>query len=180
MSVYVKKDNKGKKRNDTPTPDNLCKFLHDIISSNYKPTRILDPCAGDKRLTKYFSDCDVINYEIKEDKDFLKETKKIDCDLVIMNPPFNIGTGRKLAVEVFMDKVLELVDNTVPIIMITPMGYRLNQRIKSARWRKMRDTYPDITTIISLPLDIFEDTLFHVEIIGYNTDFLKPHYFINF
>ena len=96
-----------------------------------------------------------------------------------MNPPFNVGYGRKLSVEVFMDKVLELVNNDIPIIMITPMGFRLNQKENSKRWRKIRDTYPPITSIISLPLDIFEDTLFHCEIICFNCDKFKPHYFLD-
>jgi hypothetical protein len=178
MSVYNKKENKGTKRSDTPTDRRVCKFLYDIISDAYNPTTILDTCCGDRRLTELFN-CNVINYEIKEGTDFLKETNKIDCDMVIMNPPFNVGAGRKLSVEVFMDKVLELVDNKIPIFMICPMGFRLNQRIKSARWRKMRDSYPPITTIISLPIDIFEDTLYHCEIIGFNCCDLNPHYFLN-
>tara|TARA_Y100000401_G_C8313923_1_gene221356 strand:- start:582 stop:1124 length:543 start_codon:yes stop_codon:yes gene_type:complete len=179
MSVYIKKDNKGKKRSDTPTDLRICKFLHEIISEQYNPQKILDPCAGDRRLTNLF-DCEVINYEIKEGTDFLKETNKLDCDFCIMNPPFNVGgSGRKLSVEIFMDKVLELVDNNIPILMITPMGFRLNQKINSKRWKKVRDNYPPIKTIISLPIDIFEDTLFHCEIIGFNTDKLQPHYFLN-
>lgn len=178
MSIYVAKDNKGKKRNDTPTDERVCEFLYNIIIKNYKPTCILDPCCGDKRLTKRF-DCKVINYEIKDGTDFLKETKHIDCDFVIMNPPFNVGMGRKLSVEVFMDKVLSLVDNTIPIILITPMGFRLNQKINSKRWRKLRDQYPSIDSIISLPLDIFEDTLFHSEILCFNCGNFKPHYFLD-
>ena len=87
--------------------------------------------------------------------------------------------GRKLAVEVFMDKVLQLCDNNIPIIMICPMGFRLNQRITSKRWRNMRDNYPKICSIISLPLDIFEDTLFHCEILCFNCDKLEPHYFLD-
>tara|TARA_R110000803_G_scaffold91831_1_gene159338 strand:+ start:230 stop:772 length:543 start_codon:yes stop_codon:yes gene_type:complete len=179
MSVYNKGENKGKKRSDTPTDRRICKFLYDIIKPEYTPTTILDPCCGDKRLTELFTNCKIINYEIKEGTDFLKETKKIDCDFVLMNPPFNIGSGRKLAVEVFMDKVLELVNNDIPIFIIVPMGFRLNQRIKSARWRKMRDSYPPIKTIISLPIDIFEDTLYHSEILGFNCSKLEPHYFLD-
>jgi len=179
MSVYIKKDNKGKKRNDTPTDERICNLLSTLIKRHYNPTCILDPCSGDRRLTKDF-DCNIINYEIKEGTDFLKETNKIDCDFVIMNPPFNIGgTGRKLAVEVFIDKILNLVDNTIPIIMICPMGFRLNQRVTSKRWRKIRDQYPPITSIISLPLDIFEDTLFHCEIICFNCNLFDPHYFLD-
>jgi len=176
--VMNKKDNKGKKRTDTPTPIWLCEFLYKILNKqNFK--RILDPCCGDKRLTKLFVDSEIINYEIKEGTDFLKETKKIDCDLVIINPPFNLGVGRKLSTEVFLDKILELCGKETPIIIITPMGFRLNQRKKSQRWKKVRDTYPELNTIISLPLDTFEDTLFHTEIIGFNTDFLKSHYFVD-
>ena len=178
MSVYIKADNKGKKRSDTPTTECICEFLHKIISDKYNPKKILDPCCGDKRLTKRF-DCDIINYEIKEGTDFLKEENKIDCDMVIMNPPFNIGTGRQLSVEVFMNKVLSLVDNEIPIFMICPMGFRLNQRIKSKRWRNVRDNYPEISSIISLPLDIFEGTLYHCEIVCFNCDKLKPHYFLD-
>lgn len=178
MSIYVAKDNKGTKRNDTPTDIRICDFITSLVKQYYNPKKILDPCCGDKRLTKDF-DCDIINYEIKEDKDFLKETNKIDCDFVIMNPPFNIGYGRKLAVEVFMDKVLELVDNNIPIIMICPMGFRLNQKVNSKRWRKIRDEYPPIKSIISLPLDIFEDTLYHSEIVCFNCDLFEPHYFLN-
>ena len=176
--VYNKKENKGLKRNDTPTPTWLCDYLNEIITSKYDPKCILDPCSGDSRLTNKFN-CNTIEYEIKNDKDFLAETNKIDCDFVIMNPPFNVGgSGRKLAVEVFMDKVLELVDNETPIVLITPMGFRLNQRKNSARWKKVAKDYPAITNILSLPIDTFEDTLFHTEVLFFNTPKLNPHYFI--
>ena len=178
MSVYNKKENKGAKRSDTPTDKRICSFLFKLIKEHYNPTLILDPCCGDRRLTNDFN-CDKINYEIKEDRDFLKEFDKLDCDFVIMNPPFNIGTGRKLAVEVFMDKVLDLVNNDIPIIMICPMGFRLNQKVNSKRWRKLRDTYPPISSIISLPLDIFDNTLYHSEIICFNCDKFEPHYFLD-
>lgn len=175
--VYNKKENKGTKRSDTPTPIWLCDYLHTIITEHYKPTTILDPCAGDSRLTNKF-ECNKIEYEIKQNKDFLQESNKLECDLCIMNPPFNIGHGRKLAVEIFMDKVLELIPTGVPIVLITPMGFRLNQRRSSARWKKMKKDYPQITSILSLPLDTFEDTLFHTEVLFFNMDKLKPHYFI--
>ena len=174
MSVYSTGQNKGVKRNDTPTPLWLCNFLYEILSVR-EYTKILDCCCGDKRLTNNFKNSLIINYEIKEGSDFLKETNKIDCDLVIMNPPFNIGRGRNLSVEVFMDKVLSLVNNDVPIVMICPMGYRLNQKKNSKRWKKMREKYPEITTIISLPLDTFEDTLYHSEIICYKLVMFQRH-----
>ena len=43
----------------------------------------------------------------------------------------------------------------------------------------LRDKYPEITTIISLPVDTFDDVLFHTEIICFNTDKMKPHYFLD-
>ena len=178
--------NKGSKRNDTPTPRWLCKFLFDLLKDqNFKI--LLDPCCGDRRLTELFEGCQVINYEIKEGTDFLEETNPIpNVDCVIVNPPFNVGRGRKLSVEVFLDKIFELVGKDVPILMITPMGLRLNVYHKnkkkaqqqSRRLVKMREEYPPITTIISLPADTFEDTKFHAEIVCFNTPFLKPHYFI--
>ena len=175
--MYNTKQNKGKKRTDTETPCGLCEFLYKTISEHYDPQCILDPCCGDKRLTRLFN-TDTINYEIKEGTDFLLETKKLSCDMVIINPPFNIGKGAKLSPEVFMDKILELCPSDIPIFLITPMGYRLNQKCRSKRWKKMRDTYPPIHTIISLPLNIFDDTLYHCEVIGYNCKLLQPHYFL--
>ena len=186
MSVYSKQQNKGVKRHDIPTPKGLCKQIYDIVIKAYKPTCILDPCCGDRRLTEHFKDIEIINYEIKEDKDFLAETNKLEAvDLCIMNPPFNLGgSGRKLAVEIFMDKVLELCKNDIPIVLITPMGFRLNQRYKSKRWKKMKADYPPITSIISLPLDCFtegdESVLFHCEVLFFNLKNIDPHYFINY
>ena len=180
MSVYTKSENKGKKPTDTATPLELCDFLYNLIKDKYdKPgITILDSCCGDKRLTNNFKNCNIINYEIKEGKDFLLETNKIDCDLCIMNPPFNAGTGRKLSVEKFMNKVLELCNRDIGIIMITPMGFRLNIRKKSERRNNfINNKYPDITSIISLPLDTFENTLYHCEILIFNIQGLKPHYF---
>ena len=178
--VMNKSKNKGKKRSDTPTPPEICSWLATLIKKHYtltKDCKILDPCCGGRNLTKDF-DCEIINYEIKENKDFLIETEKIDCDLVICNPPFNIGGGL-LAPEIFMDKILELVPKDIPIILITPMGFRLNQRKSSKRYKKVRDHYPPIKSIISLPLDAFEDTLFHTEILCFNTNNFDPHYFLD-
>ena len=53
--VYNKKENKGQKRSDTPTPIWLCDNLHEIIAEHYKPGIILDPCCGDGRLTNKFN-----------------------------------------------------------------------------------------------------------------------------
>lgn len=179
MSVYVKSENKGKKPTDTATPLDLCLYLYNLLNKYDKENiTILDCCCGDKRLTNNFKHAKIINYEIKDGNDFLKETNEIKCDLCIMNPPFNAGTGRKLSVEVFLNKVLELCGKNIKIVMITPMGFRLNIRKKSKRRIDfINNHYPDITSIISLPLDTFENTLYHCEILIFNIPDLKPHYF---
>ena len=173
--MYVVKNNKGKKKNDTSTPISLCNYIHSLVKHNNYKT-ILDPCCGDCRLTHNFKDATIINYEIKDGNDFFEETKKIICDLCIMNPPFNIGNGKKLSVELFMDKVIDLCGN-IPIIMICPMGFRLNITKRSKRIIKHKNVYPEISSIISLPTDTFDDTLFHSEVIMYNVYGVKPHYF---
>ena len=98
--------------------------------------------------------------------------------MVIVNPPFNQGKGRKFMPELFLDKILELCGKDVGIVMITPMGFRLNQKTTSKRWKKILFEYPPITSIISLPVNCFDDTLFHTEILCFNLPFLKPHYLL--
>lgn len=109
--------------------------------------------------------------------------------LVIANFPFNntqesrsflksLGKGNALLPEVFLDRIWELYGTDVPVAAIVPMGLRLNQRVHSARWRKMRDTYPKITSIVSLPLNIFEGVEFHCEIVVFNAPGLDAHYFL--
>jgi hypothetical protein len=177
--MYNVKHKKCEKRSDINTPDILAKFLYDIISPYYNPKIILDPCADKGQLTKYFN-CEKIEYEIKQNKDFFDAPNDIECDMVLMNPPFNSGNGKKLICELFINKVFEVIKNKdIPVIMICPFGYRLNQKLKSKRWKEIRDNLPPITTIISLPLDIFPDVEFHTEILCFNTNKLNPHYFLS-
>ena len=111
--------------------------------------------------------------------------------LILMNPPFNIDLktkayikqhygGRPLLPEVWFMKALQLFGNKIPIIMFTPYGFRLNQTEQSKRWQKfINQKYPRITSIISLPKNVFENVLFHSEILIFNIQGLRPHYFLN-
>ena len=64
------------------------------------------------------------------------------------------------------------------MILFIPYGLRLNQMVPSRRWQKFIDgEYPEIKSIISLPRDIFEGILFHGEILIFNIEGLKEHYF---
>ena len=42
----------------------------------------------------------------------------------------------------------------------------------------LRDCGAEITSIISLPLDIFPDVEFHAEILIFNVSGIQPHYFL--
>jgi type I restriction enzyme M protein len=79
---------------------------------------------------------------------------------------------------VFLEHIIELFGKDIPVALFVPMGFRLNQRRKSKRWRWLRDCGAKITSIMSLPLDIFEGVEFHNEIIIYNVAGLEPHYFL--
>lgn len=99
-------------------------------------------------------------------------------DLVICNPPFNGHSGKKLYPEIFLEHIFKLFGPKIPVVLFAPMGLRLNQRQKSKRWHWLRDCGAEITSIISLPLDVFEGVEFHNEILIFNIKGLKPHYFL--
>lgn len=172
--------NKGEKANDTPTPIELVEYITHLLEP-LKPKKVLDPACGSGILTSKLTDIETVQYDIIIDKDFFYADKEDNIDCVICNPPFNrscgeCGKGRVLLPEAFMDKILDVVGSNTPIILITPMGFRLNCRKKSKRRKKLIDKYPPISSIISLPLDIFEGVLFHTEILCFNCPWLKPHY----
>ena len=80
--------------------------------------------------------------------------------------------------EVFLRHIFDLWGPQTPTVMFAPMGMRLNQRRKSTRWRWLRDCGAEITSIISLPLDVFPDVEFHAEILIFNVSGIQPHYFL--
>ena len=79
----------------------------------------------------------------------------------------------------FFDKCLEVWGKELKMVMIAPMGFRLNQRMKSTRWKKLRDCGVDITSILSLPLDIFPGVQFHSEVLFFNIEAEKSHFFLD-
>lgn len=183
------------------TPDFVSKFIFQTVSKALpRDGVVFDPSVGEGSLLKPFKEAGyrVIGVDI-EDQGF-PETRKInylemesgeveDPSLVIMNPPFNIDEktealikklypGRPLLPEIWLRKTIETFGISVPIIMFTPYGFRLNQTRTSKRWRAfMEERYPSITSIISLPKDTFEGILFHSEILCFNIEGLNAHYF---
>ncbi len=175
--LTVKRNNyiENPKRSDVPTPPVVARFIASLFPSI---TSVLDPCVGTGVLLEPFKHrATTLGLDIKEGTDFLALDTIEHFDLVLCNPPFNLGVGRKLGSEVFLAKILSLLP-TSKIVLFVPMGFRLNQRKHSKRWIWLRDECPPISSIISLPLDIFDGVLFHNEVLIFNAPELAAHYFL--
>ncbi|MCY4088863.1 MAG: SAM-dependent methyltransferase [Candidatus Saccharibacteria bacterium] len=183
------------------TPMPVSDFIFKTISMHIdKDKPILDPCVGGGNLLKPFDDngFQTIGIDIEDQgypRTLVKNYLAVKCgelpspSLVIMNPPFNIDDktktyikkhyhGRPLLPEIWLQKAIELFGIDIPIILFTPYGLRLNQTVNSKRWQKfISNEYPAISSIIALPKDIFEGILFHSEILIFNIDGLRGHYF---
>ena len=185
------------------TPDYVSEFLYSLIYKHINKTGlVLDPCVGQGSLLKPFkrNGFNVLGIDIENQgfpktivKNYLEVKKgeiKKKVSLVIMNPPFNIDGktkkyiqenygGRPLLPEVWFSKAVELFGHNIPIVMFTPYGFRLNQSDTSKRWQKfITKEYPEITSIVSLPKDVFDGILFHSEVLIFNLPQLKGHYFL--
>jgi type I restriction enzyme M protein len=204
LSTNKNKYHENEKRNDIETPHNICNFIYDLVSPVIsKEGFVFDTCAGAGNLLVPFNNngFNTFGIEIEEyegsmpiiQRNFLKvkplEYVDGNISLVVQNPPFNrneatrkylhdIKKGNALLAELFLEKTWEVFGNNVPCVCLVPMGVRLNQRIISKRWRKMRDFFPAITSIISLPLDVFIGVEFQCEILIFNLPKLAPHYFV--
>ena len=185
------------------TPAYVSEFLYDLLHPHIKRAgAVIDPCVGTGSLLKPwmrhgyrtmgidiehqgFPNTVVRNYLEVQPGDI-----KQRASLVIMNPPFNIDSktkqyikdhygGRPLLPEVWFQKAIELFGKDVPIAMFTPYGFRLNQTEHSARWKRFIDReYPPITGIVSLPKDVYDNVLFHSEVLLFNLPLEHGHYFV--
>lgn len=196
---------KNRKEMEIYTPEGVCHFLHEIISPHIEKNKsILDPAVGKGNLLNpWKGEYNLVGYDINDvegrdnDIDFIHSSfleEKIaypDVGLALINPPFNntkendkflrsIHRGRALMSELFIDKCFELYGQKLPLVMISPMGLLFNQRINSTRWKHFRDDLSEaqITSIIPLPLDIFDNVKFHVGIYIWNIPQLKPFYWL--
>lgn len=183
---------KDPKNSTIYTPDYVCRFLYSIIHPVIEPKVILDPAIGRGALIECWRNtCLIVGVDI--DRKSERYADEFTCsrfediqawslsypDMVICNPPFNGADGRKLYPEVFLRQIIRLFGATVPIVLFAPMGFRLNQRKKSKRWQWVRDNGPEITSIVSLPLDVFDNVKFHSEILMFNIPTVKPHYWLD-
>lgn len=185
------------------TPTHVSSFLFDILHDKIQPQGlVLDPCVGQGSLLQPFQQAGfrVAGIDI-EDQGFPHTTCKNflsvqpgefeQPSLVIVNPPFNIDQktkamaaelfGRRpLLPEVWLQQIIQLFGKDLPIVLFAPYGMRLNQTVHSKRWQKfVNGAYPSIASIVALPKDVYENVLFHSEVLIFNVEGLKPHYFFN-
>lgn len=206
LSVTRNNYHENPKKSDIQTPHWLCDKVFEMfrdwgfeVLEKKGRIRILEPSVGDGNfLQPWFQEWDYLvsveSYEIKEGKDFLSvDILEEIPDIVLCNPPFNIGGGRELAPFTFLKKIFALTgfDKNIPVVLITPHGLRLNQRCKnrgrgnrecltaSSRVREIveweKESGMSISSIASIPLDAFGGVSFHAEVLFWNAPFLKPH-----
>lgn len=207
--MYMLKKNNyyEKPKNSTVyTPKEISEKIYEILSPTLNQDAIIfDPCVGAGSLLipwrnngyntighdifdQGFEDTKIQNYitSSREDYDFTP-------DLVVINPPFNsdeqmrkaskeMGMGsRPLMPELFLEKTIQLFGKNIPIVLFTPYGLRLNSTRTGKRMLKFADdVFPDITSIISLPRDAYQNVVFHSEILIFNTENIKAHYVVDF
>lgn len=184
---------KNPKASTIYTPVGVSQFLFDVLQRPQFKV-VLDPAIGTGRLTDPWKTagcralgCDIEPHVNESQCDFCHVGRFedvadgeifSDTDLVLCNPPFNGAPGRRLYPEVFLAHIFDLFGPQMPAVMFMPMGFRLNQRRRSTRWRWLRDSGAAITSVISLPLDVFPGVEFHSEILVFNVDGVEPHYFL--
>lgn len=188
--VSVNKNDYFNNRKDSTvyTPKEIADQLFDIIYPALQPSSVYDIGIGAGALSQPYRDRGVVVYGIDIEctpaithvENFLTTEYFPKVDLVISNPPFNhkeSGLGRKLLPEVWLRRIFNAYGMQIPVMMIVPMGFRLNQRRKSARYQWLRDT--NITSIVALPIDAFNGVAFHAEIIIWNVPNIRAHYFLS-
>lgn len=178
------KHQKREKTNRTETPICLSNRLYELLNPIVNPYAVLDPCCGRGNLLKPWG-CKRIGVDIWYQRDipnFIQEdflslkSLSIPISLVLCNPPFCMGSPSMMYPEEFLRKIVDLFGPEQKVALIVPHGFRLNQRVKSKRRKWFAGCGPKITSIMSLPLDIFPNTLFHTEILFFNIPELEPHY----
>lgn len=190
FALYKNDYDRQEKNSTVYTPPKVSEYLHTLISSVVSPSVILDPAIGKGSLTKSWmkSGAKIIGVDIdtvgRKYSDVFIHSKFEDIeawehekpDLVIANPPFN-GNRPILYPELFLRHITILFGEKVKVVLFVPIGFRLNIKLTSARWRWLVNSKLKITSIISLPINIFE-AKFHTEILCFNIPKLRPHYFL--
>jgi len=162
------------------TPPTVCNWLYEILQPELEDVKtVFDPACGSGNLLMPFKQnpdivtmgCDIEDFGADIDHlfkdDFLTWKGEFpEIDLCMINPPFNhTPESRKkwgktnLLPELFIQKCFDLFGKDVKAVLFTPMGFRLNTRCytekQGSRYRNIRDNMGKITSIVSIPLDMF-------------------------
>jgi N-6 DNA Methylase len=182
------------------TPSEVSQFIFKLLKDKIPQDNIIfDPCSGLGSLlapwkeNSYQTFGNDINPELLQqgltnsNYDFLNDFKikwtsvyAVYPKLILCNPPFN-GYKGKLAPEIWLDKIIELFGRDIPLVLFAPIGFRMNLTLESKRHQKFTNgTYPAISSLITLPKNIFPGVTFHSEILIFNIPNLEAHYFFNY
>lgn len=192
--MYKTRTNELPKNSTIYTPPQLSNYLFNLLKDKInKKHYILDPCCGKGSLLIPWKNNDYENLGIDNDEslvlgeevnwplDFFSLTRQDDWPpkvLILCNPSFN-GAKPQLAPELWLDKILELFGQDVPIVFFAPIRLRLCSSFQGKRYQKwLNQAYPPISSIISMPTrDTFAGIDFFAEILIFNIPNLQPHYF---
>ena len=178
------------KRSDIHTPP-VAEFLFDLLRDHAYQT-VLDPAIGQGALTlpwraagRTVLGCDIDPKSERHADVFrhgpFEAITAWDAprpDIALANAPFNGAARKGLYPEVFLRRLVALFGPRMPIVLFTPMGLRLNQRLPSSRWHWLRDGGLEITGLLALPLDVFPGVKFHVEVLFFNVPNIAAHHFL--
>jgi hypothetical protein len=81
-------------------------------------------------------------------------------------PPWN-GSKTELLPFTFLKRIVTLFGNEIPIVLIVPWGFLLNQKMKSTRWRWIRDNF-EFPSILINPLDAFSGVAYQSYTLFFN------------
>lgn len=175
---------KNSKDHSIFTPKPVCNWLKEILDPEMDNVKtIFDPAVGSGNLLDPFTNvikmgADITDFNPVVDSfhegDYLDWPKGDygDIDLILTNPPFNHSPesrakwGRSsLFPEMFADQSFKLFGKNIKMVLFAPMGLRLNTRCytkkQGDRYRNIRDNWGAITSIVSMPLDVFHNPNFN-------------------
>ena len=192
----LNKTDKQEKNSTVFTPNLLSKHIFNIVSKEYDFKSLFDPCIGvNGGMTKHFKDSGVYIYGADIEKGaekvcdtyFHQDIKASDIpmnvkpELIIFNPPFN-GNGRGknlLFPHLFLKTMFNRFGEDIPLVMITGDNFLNNNRKDSKRLKYISESNFEITSIMTLPLNIFDGILFNSQVLFFNMHRLKPFYIYN-
>ena len=134
---------------NTETPPSLCQWIYErLAEAGVSLQTILDPCAGRGNMTAPFRPrSHIIEYEISLGRDFFK-ARRITCDLVLCNPPFEER-------ERWIQHVVRVVGRNTPLVYICSMtSFAGNKTVALRKYLELPEAR-QLDHVTPLPKDTF-------------------------